>query len=207
MQSIDYIFGWNVAESPRNQRLLTKIRNVGVNPLAKPSNEKLVTDLLSFYDPRNRTSQWAIFTTNRATLLSEVENAVATAFCLTYGLSINYLTPQIIFDSLRQRSNEEAEPKDIYSGAFVVFSEVDKAMKSLAYHKGTLSNLFRHWIKNNTMVLLTSTYKVVHTEKDRTFMEAIEFFYGEVAASVAKQATFFTHQSEEKDFIKFNKIG
>lgn len=207
MKDTDYIFGWDTPESPRNQRLLAKIKGIGINPTSKPNNTKLVTDLLSFYDPKNKESQWAIFTTNKSTLLNEIENAVATAFCLTYGLSINYLSPQIIFDNLRQRTNDEVEPRDIYSGAFVVFSEVDKTMKALSYHKGTLSNLFRHWIKNNTMVLLTSTYKVVHTEKDRTFMEAIEFFYGEVAASVAKQATFFTHQAEEKDFIKFNKIG
>lgn len=202
------IYGWTAPSNNRTVMLLSKMKEVGIRANLKPANTKIVDDLLDFYDPSSKKPQWAVFLTNDAMLLTDVEHAVATSFCLTFGLSVNYLTPQIIFDNLRYKENEESvESKNIYSGSFVVMSEVDKTLKPLAYHKGSLSALFKHWITTNTLLLFTSTYRKVHTEKDRTFIDTIEHFYGEIASSVMGQATYFTHHVEEKNFIKFNKIG
>lgn len=202
------LYGWAAPASSRTVLLLSKMKEVGIRTSLKPSNTKIVDDIMDFYNPIDKKPQWAVFLTNDSMLLTDVEHAVAASFCLTYGLSVNYLSPQIIFDNLRYKDREEDnETKDLYSGSLVVMSEIDKTLKPLAYHKGSLSALFRHWIATGTLLLFTSTYKKVHTEKDRTFLDTIEHFYGEVANSMLSQATYFTHHTEEKSFIKFNKIG
>jgi len=203
-----YIYSWDRADNPRNSNLIAKLQDVGVITNLQPINKKVITDLLDFYNPESSEMQIAVFTTNDPELLSNTEHCLLTTMCLTYGLSVNLLSPQLLFDSLKQRTGDEPRYIDIYSGSFVVLSEIDKPLKVLEYHKGSLSALFKRWIENRAMVLVTSTYRESFSEKSRTFLDTIGYYYGDIAYNLMKnKATYFTYHEDGRKSIVFKKIG
>jgi len=205
---MDRIYPWNKGQSPRISSLISKMTDVGILPDIYPENRKLIDDIINSFDVSLDTSQWAIFSTNDPVLLNEVEHSVLTTICLTYGLSVNLLSPQILFDNLRQHGPDEPHRNDIFAGGFVVLSEIDKPLKALEYHKGTLVSLFKHWIKSKTMVLATTTYRETFSEKQRMFLDTINYYYGEVAHNVFRErAIYLTHQAETRKSIKMRRVG
>jgi len=205
---MDRIYPWDKGASPRISNLISRMTDVGVLPDVYPENRKLVDDILDAFDTSQNSSQWAIFSTNDPILLNEVEHSVLTTVCLTYGLSINLLSPKILFDNLKQRGPDDGQRNDIFSGSFVVISEIDKPLKALEYHKGTLVSLFKHWIKSKTLVLATTTYRETFSEKQRTFLDTINYYYGEVAHNVFRErAIYLTHHTETRTSIKMRRIG
>lgn len=202
------IYGWERADSPRNNNLVAKLQDVGVITDLQPRNKKVVTDLFDFYDPISPEMQIAVFTTNDPELLHNTEHCLLTSICLTYGLAVNLLSPQLLFDSLKQRTGDEPRYTNIYAGSFVVLSEIDKPLKALEYHKGSLSALFKHWIKNKTMLLITTTYKETFSEKSRTFLDTVAYYYGDIAYNLLKnKATYLTYHEDGRKSIVFQKIG